>query len=565
MSNKNLQDKFNFFVPATFEKGTEEGSEDQVTKISGVCSSAIPDSDGETLFPEGFDFAPLLKTGLLNYNHRANQTSKAIVGEPTGAKVINDGKDFFLEGIIYPNEEGKAIVAQQEIFEKYSPNRRFGFSIEGQVIERGCGPEFLDVAKSIRNPNYTLAAWKQIKKARITGVAITPCPKNPNTLMSLVKGEYSEAFVSDEEENTDKAMEVDQDLTNHDVEGAKKKKKSEKVVGYLKKSDIYASILNRFHIDTIAKADQIYNYIVEYNQKINNMQKEQVTSDTLTKAFATLNELAKSQNTPTEQNTAAGAAGEEPVINAEVLTKCQAVLTTLVKAGMEKDTCIDTLTKGGFDAPVANKAYALHEEAETEGVKKSQEHQEVATTLKVEALVDIPTEINKAITPVTELIQKGFGSTEIILNSITEQNTLLKGEVDNLSKANENLIKENEKLSKAQEEFNKRLETLETTPNQRRSVTTAIQARERFEKSEDAQRAYPGCEIFNVSKKEDLNKLSDRIFAEIEVQKSKGSEPEAILEKAIEHIEMAQQVPQQAYARLRAMNIVLVTDEEPTK
>lgn len=184
-----MNNKFNFFIPLNIEKGGESG---ELVKIKGVASTDSKDSDGETLIPAGFDFEPLLKSGFLNWNHQARTTSKAICGEPTAAQIINDGKDFYIEGVLYPNEEGKNVVELAETLEKHSPTRRLGFSIEGQALER-----------DILNP-------KKVTKARITGVAITQSPKNPNTLMSIVKGEYDSEFVEEAIEIEDKTTNLEQ-------------------------------------------------------------------------------------------------------------------------------------------------------------------------------------------------------------------------------------------------------------------------------------------------------------------------------------------------------------------
>jgi hypothetical protein len=200
--------KFNFFVPATFDEVDKDfvvkgkTVSKKVKRVKGIAStSSVEDSDGETLFPDGFDYKPFLTKGFLNYDHQQKGRPSAIIGEPDVAKVINGGKDFYIEGFLYPDSEEAQQVAQlAEILEKNSPNRRLGYSIEGQVIERGCGPQYFDEAKTQLNPGYSSALWKKVVKARITGVAITPCPKNPNTLLSLVKGEYNDLLIEDDNE-----------------------------------------------------------------------------------------------------------------------------------------------------------------------------------------------------------------------------------------------------------------------------------------------------------------------------------------------------------------------------
>lgn len=189
--------KFNFFVPAEFTKSGETGE----MVISGVCSSKTEDTDGETLDPAGFDFAPLLEKGYFNWNHQANKTSSAILGRPTSAKVINGGQDFFVEGKLYKGlEEARAVYNLAKTLENEDPTRRLGFSIEGHATDR-----------DPINP-------KRIRKATITGIAITHCPKNSNTLLSIMKGEYSEPFVEveglDEIEVLSKSKDYKQLLKN---------------------------------------------------------------------------------------------------------------------------------------------------------------------------------------------------------------------------------------------------------------------------------------------------------------------------------------------------------------
>ena len=106
-----------------------------------------------------------------------------------------------------------------------------GFSIEGQAIER-----------DVLNP-------KRVLKARITGVAITQCPKNPNTLMNIIKGEYADEFVEGQEEENekqvDKAMMVDQNLTPHTVEGEKKTRRVES--GFEKERHLQSNLQSLYY------------------------------------------------------------------------------------------------------------------------------------------------------------------------------------------------------------------------------------------------------------------------------------------------------------------------------
>lgn len=317
------KDKFNFFVPVELVKGTKTGQE---MYIKGICSSEVEDSDGETLLPAGFDVSALLATGFLNYNHQAGKTASAIIGEPTKAEIVNNGKDLYLEGFLYADsDEAKAVYKLAQTLEKNSSKRRLGFSIEGKALE-----------KDPLNP-------KRITKARITGVAITAMPKNPNTLLSIMKGEYEDAFVTDEIEKSEinieglvkefqdwnssskysvesvqeflennhedhidlkeklfeeinKAMTAeagDRVTSKESVEGGIKTldmltKEKENEIKKLKKSEVYNKIFERYGNDInqdIKKAKQIYQLTQEFNIKLYNMTGEETISKALENTF----------------------------------------------------------------------------------------------------------------------------------------------------------------------------------------------------------------------------------------------------------------------------------------
>lgn len=318
--------KFNFFVPATFEKGGKGGN---IMRIKGIASSETEDSDGETLLPSGFDLSPLLEKGFLNYNHQSQKDPSAIIGEPTKAEIINNGKDLYIEGFLYPDsDEAVKTYTLAKVLEKNSPNRRMGFSIEGKALE-----------KDPLNP-------LRITKARITGIALTACPKNANTLLSIMKGEYSEPFIESEEiEDIDtsillqyykdwsngdshfgnvdnvkefltsnhedhlyKLEELHKAVTAASGEGVWQKESvsggqdafknliEEKENAILKKSEVYSLILSKYSDyigDDIQKAKQIYQLIKEINTKrysMENTTKGEVLSKALENTFSFIDE-----------------------------------------------------------------------------------------------------------------------------------------------------------------------------------------------------------------------------------------------------------------------------------
>ncbi len=168
-----MEDTFKIFVPFELIKGESTGKNGKKSnvKFKGIASNAKTgdDMDGEQLDVNGFDYAPLLKSGHINWNHQAGKDPLAIVGEPTSAKVINN--EFHIEGMLYHDSElAMKISKAAEIMENSGSTRRFGFSIEGVA--------------TARDPKNK----KRVTKASIMNVAICPTPKNAGTAFQLVKG-----------------------------------------------------------------------------------------------------------------------------------------------------------------------------------------------------------------------------------------------------------------------------------------------------------------------------------------------------------------------------------------
>jgi len=168
---KQIPDEFNFFMPLSqFEKSTDASGR-AVMKIGGIASTPDIDADNESLDQSGFDVAPFLDSGFFNWHHQAKNDPSAIVGEPTVAKITKKG--LYVEGNLYgDSKKARDIYDLAQSLKKSKSKRALGFSIEGKVIER-----------DPMNPAV-------IRRAKITGCAITPTPKNPNTLLNIIKGHY---------------------------------------------------------------------------------------------------------------------------------------------------------------------------------------------------------------------------------------------------------------------------------------------------------------------------------------------------------------------------------------
>lgn len=575
------QNKFNFFVPIEFEKGRSSG-DDRPLKIKGVCSSITEDTDGETLEPSGFDFKPLLEKGFLNWNHQGNKTSSAIIGRPTMAKVINDGKDFYIEGYLYKGlEEAQSVYNLAKVLEEEDPDRRLGFSIEGQAMER----DFL-------NP-------KRIKKARITGVAITACPKNPNTLLSIMKGEYSDPFIEEEIiEEVEKAMVAGsttgtetigissqgEALKVESVEGEKKvleeeseeekKRKKRK----LKKSEIYNLIASKYTRD-IEKAKKIYSFIEQVNQKLFNNMNTEITVEAIEKSYSILDsefQLLKSENsssevTETEKVEDTVQKSEEvevtettPVVEEVPVTEDATIVKSedaedddtkaynmakgCIEGGMTKDKAVEDMIRKGMSLvasqtaveKVISEAEALKENG---GAVTSVQKSEVDTDLLVKSFEDklSNTEAN---------IQNNLNELVKSLGSDLQSRFIALGSI--LKTPNPELISTIEELKKSNEELQGRLESIEQTPIGRRAVTSVRAIDRTFEKSNDSEINEENT--YQLSKSEDVKALTDRLFNEYAIIKSKGGE-DLSLSKGIQNLEISRAVEPQFLKKLNAMGI----------
>jgi hypothetical protein len=173
------KDNFRFFVPLDIIKSKEKDKDgNTVMSIKGIASTKDEDSDGEVLDPSGFDLSFFKKSGFINWHHTWKEKPSAVIGEPTKAEIRPEG--LYVEGELYNDSKlAHEVYELAETLEKSKSGRRLGFSIEGKATERGSEDE--------NNPLY-----KIIKKAKITGLAITPTPKNASTLVDIIKGNYSD-------------------------------------------------------------------------------------------------------------------------------------------------------------------------------------------------------------------------------------------------------------------------------------------------------------------------------------------------------------------------------------
>lgn len=160
---------FNIWIPMQLDL-VKSGDPKNPTKmrIKGIASTADVDTDNQSLEPSGFVLDRLLKSGYFNYDHRSKDDPSFIIGEPDVAKIVNG--NLYVEGDLYDTALAKSVYEFGQVLEKSKSKRKLGMSIEGKVLE-----------KDPLNPT-------RITKSLITGIAITPVPKNSNTSVDLVKG-----------------------------------------------------------------------------------------------------------------------------------------------------------------------------------------------------------------------------------------------------------------------------------------------------------------------------------------------------------------------------------------
>lgn len=294
-----MDKNFRFWVPlSTIEKSGTGAIKSM--KVGGIASTSKKDMDGESLDPNGFDLSYFKNKGIVNWNH--NKSPDAIIGEPTTAKLTKDG--LYVEAELYPdNALAKSVYQLAETLQKSSKTRRLGFSIEGKATER--------------DPNDDT----KVCKALITNIALTISPKNPDSIVNIVKGNFNELsedelkpydyefipeFESEKLDKIEKALNTSdcdsgQPLIKESVEKKAKKQidnededdeedieKSKTLL----KSDVVNRLMKKSSVITIEKANQFVEILNNLEMAKEN-EKTAITEETIEKALNILG-LSKS-------------------------------------------------------------------------------------------------------------------------------------------------------------------------------------------------------------------------------------------------------------------------------
>lgn len=162
---ENNIDVFSAWTPFDVIDKGDSGSEPS-GRISGVVSTETVDQQGEKVVQKGLDWDYFLSKGWFNWEHAAGPEN--VLGYPDKVEPveINGTHATRVEGRLLMNKaKAKEIYNTAVSLQKSESDRRLGFSIEGQVLERD---------------------GKTIKKARILNVAITAHPIHPDARLEIL-------------------------------------------------------------------------------------------------------------------------------------------------------------------------------------------------------------------------------------------------------------------------------------------------------------------------------------------------------------------------------------------
>lgn len=489
---------FKFFVDnLTLEKAGKDEQGRDIMKVGGIASTSTEDSDGEEIDEQGWDTSYFLQSGFFNYNHQAKFNPKAVIGEPTVARITKKG--VYVEGFLYPDSElAKSVYDTAEMLQKSSSKRRMGFSIEGQALER-----------DPLNP-------KKITKAKLTGCALTLNPKNPNTLVNILKGDYHENELEYEEstpvtkdlvqksedyivyvEKDGKILQIDKELRikitdnksvekslettspvvveSVDQEVKDKEKRLPSLEKKLSKGGVFSEIFNYIYVDNLEKAELFYELVKAFSQKRNQMEdtsKElvNITTEDIQKSLDFI--LGRSSNNDSLEK------GKKPD-SGEGVGKDKSTMTESEYNEMKK-ACESSKAK----LEEMEKACQAYEDS----IKKSEEEEakEGDSTEAEGKGIEKSIEIKQLQEEFSNNLEKSISETNDLVKSLAEAtNALLKRNVG----VEESMLQSNkrvEDLEKSLLDITGKLDTIINTPIPSKSVTTTnYRQHPRLEKSID--------------------------------------------------------------------------------
>lgn len=184
---KSLTRYFSTWTELDLVKGEQSDSssgEEARAYVEGIISSDSVDQQGDIIKQEGLDFSYFLKRGWLNDDHRPGAAN--VVGQPLNiykTKLSDGTPATAMKAYLFLNKpRAKEIYETAVALKSAKSDRRLGFSIEGEVLQRD------PVNKNV------------ILKARVLHVAVTNAPCNTDASnMELVERSMRWLRASEEE------------------------------------------------------------------------------------------------------------------------------------------------------------------------------------------------------------------------------------------------------------------------------------------------------------------------------------------------------------------------------
>lgn len=303
-----MTNTFEISAPISFRKGVDGESESKDMVVAGIASTTARDFDGETMNPKGFDTTYFENYGFINWAHQSTKDPLAIIGRPSKVTIDHSLNELFIESKLFGNsDKAKQVYKLGEILE--AEGLSLAYSIEGKVLER-----------DKQDP-------RKVLRAKITGCAITPTPKNNDSVATIVKGLDDSEFgfvkgmlsaFEDEEDEDNKKKSMDTasiaPLTRESVD-----KKTRDTVDKLNKGQVMSQLKKDLPNTSEEMLEEVYNFVVTIEKSIN-MKKPEVSPEALNEAYAKLGiekgvEVEASTNeVPVEETLVVEEVEETPVV-----------------------------------------------------------------------------------------------------------------------------------------------------------------------------------------------------------------------------------------------------------
>ena len=179
------------YIPLTLTKSTNESGQVEY-KMRGKMSTTSEDEDGQYLNPSGFDMTDFMgPEGFINWHHQQNKNPLAIIGKPTSYELDKEKNEMWVEFMLFEgNPMAQQVWKLQEVLQEQGLG--LGLSLEGEATEVK-DPYTGKIIKS-KEAIENKIPLTYVERAKITGCAVTPAPKNKDSVVELVKGKLETEF-----------------------------------------------------------------------------------------------------------------------------------------------------------------------------------------------------------------------------------------------------------------------------------------------------------------------------------------------------------------------------------